>query len=650
MESQLKEEEEGEEGQLRDNVQQLERSLLSHSRKLVPWLNWDEWLFVEHSLFSHSPDTVASALRRILAWQSRGCLPVAIEVTASIIEIQQKDPHFRKDQSHGATFDYREDQTNNGSLSEEILAMLYCMAIIRLVNGVIEKARKKTEVSIAVAADAIGIPRMLIDIRHEGSHRELPALKMVRSASVKQALDWLKSYYWEPQKKAIPFQGAGTTSVREEIKFKLSELALALKFKQSPLCSSSPKGKRSRHCELLWGRNKFFSLVGRKHQLSKSGVSKKQITKNLKILVQLYSSFPSEVVSILLEFLSKAINSSDLVELPEDFQVGPITCTAMDNWKLVITKLSNKEPELLLTLLKAVLDMIETQEAMKYETGRQHQTWSDYRQDISQIQHLSSMFAWLVESLKGLKPPRQKFSAAEIEVYPTETNVSKTVLLELLHKCLLVSASGNKQLMDSALHLAQLMGQSILIEKLKKLPSLGSSNLYVTEEEIPSMTNLLTQQEESISQAAKKLELVKLNRMKSKVAETRSGDAKNINKWVVSRSWNPCPIGMLPHTLGSSGCLPVLERCDVHSKVPESSEREGNRDLNRCSSKREASCDIQQIDKSSIKKRKETVEACASDAIPSMEGVKGHLMIGGIWMGVGEDELLAMESDVRILV
>lgn len=33
-------------------------------------------------------------------------------------------------------------------------------------NGVVEKTRKKTEVSIAVAADAIGIPRMLIDIRH----------------------------------------------------------------------------------------------------------------------------------------------------------------------------------------------------------------------------------------------------------------------------------------------------------------------------------------------------------------------------------------------------------------------------------------------------------------------------------------------------
>jgi hypothetical protein len=96
---------------------------------------------------------------------------------------------------------------------------------------------------------------------------------------------------------------------------------------------------------------------------------KKQITKNLKILVRLFSSFSSEFASILLEFLLKAINSSDTVELPEDAQIGPSIHTMLDNWKLVITKLSNKEPELLLTLLKAVLDMIETQEAMKNETG-----------------------------------------------------------------------------------------------------------------------------------------------------------------------------------------------------------------------------------------------------------------------------------------
>ncbi|XP_050283435.1 uncharacterized protein LOC126723697 isoform X5 [Quercus robur] len=597
----------------------------SYSHKLVPWLSWDEWLFVKDCLFSNSPDSVATAFQRISAWRSRGCLPVAIEVTASIIEIQQKDPHFRENQSNGAFDNFRADQTSYVPLSEDMLAMLYCMAIIRLVNGVVEKTRKKTEVSLAVAADAIGIPRMLIDIRHEGSHRELPALQIVRSASLK-ALDWLISYYWEPQKKAIPFQGGSTASIRKEIKFKIRELASCLQVDQSPLPDPLVvKGKRS----------------------------KKQVSKNLKVLVRLYSSFSSEFASMLLDFLLKAKISSDMVELPEDSQLGPSIHTMLDDWKLVITKLSNKEPELLLTLLKAVLDRIETQEATKYETvGGKNLTSSDYRSVICQIEHLSSLFEWLVERLKELKPRLHKDSTAEIKTYSREAKISKTILLELLHKCLLVSASGNKHLMDSAMFLAQLMGDRSLMEKLNKL-SLNLSNMDFTEEEIPSMTNLLTRQEQSISQAAKKLELVKLRRMKSKVVEATGGDMGNSKRWVVSRSWNPCPIGMLPHTLGTSGLLPVLERKDDRVKVPEVSEqKEENWELNRCSGKREASSDIQQIDNSSVKKRREKMEVCESETVDALpfEGVKGHLMIGGIWKEVREDELLAIMSDVKILV
>lgn len=37
----------------------------SSSRRLVPWLNWDEWLFVKDSLFSDSPHSVSSALKRV---------------------------------------------------------------------------------------------------------------------------------------------------------------------------------------------------------------------------------------------------------------------------------------------------------------------------------------------------------------------------------------------------------------------------------------------------------------------------------------------------------------------------------------------------------------------------------------------------------
>ncbi|CAK7330697.1 unnamed protein product [Dovyalis caffra] len=231
----------------------------SYGYKLIPWLNWNEWECVRDSLFSDSPEKIHYAIDRISTWRSRGCLPVVIDVTASIIEVQQKDPLYRKDLPDDAIH------------SEQMLAMLYCMAILRLVNCVVEKTRKKAEVSIAEAAGAIGIPRTLIDVRHEGSHRDLPALALVRDSAVK-AIDWLKSYYWEPQTKQIPFQRDGTASIRKEIKSKLRELAFCLKVKKSPQSgSSSIKAKRGKHREQLCGRNMFFTLVSSTLTSSKSG-------------------------------------------------------------------------------------------------------------------------------------------------------------------------------------------------------------------------------------------------------------------------------------------------------------------------------------------------------------------------------------------
>lgn len=54
-----------------------------------------------------------------------------------------------------------------------------------------------------------------------------------------QALCWLKSYYWEPQEKAIPFQGDISTSIRKEIKSKLRGLAFNLEMKQNPQLESA---------------------------------------------------------------------------------------------------------------------------------------------------------------------------------------------------------------------------------------------------------------------------------------------------------------------------------------------------------------------------------------------------------------------------
>lgn len=60
-----------------------------------------------------------------------------------------------------------------------------------------------------------------------------------------QALDWLKAYYWEPQKMAIPYPNDRNTNFGKEIKSKIRELAFCLDVKQATK-SSSPvvKGKR----------------------------------------------------------------------------------------------------------------------------------------------------------------------------------------------------------------------------------------------------------------------------------------------------------------------------------------------------------------------------------------------------------------------
>lgn len=60
-----------------------------------------------------------------------------------------------------------------------------------------------------------------------------------------QALDWLLSYYWEPQEKVIPTQNNQTANLRKEIKRSLREITLCLKEKQIGKSSSlQVKGKR----------------------------------------------------------------------------------------------------------------------------------------------------------------------------------------------------------------------------------------------------------------------------------------------------------------------------------------------------------------------------------------------------------------------
>ncbi|XP_010519821.1 PREDICTED: pre-rRNA-processing protein las1 [Tarenaya hassleriana] len=586
--------------------------------KPVPWLSWDEWDSVRESLFSASSDRVASALERVMTWRSRGSLPAPVDVTASIIEIRQKDG-----------FVTREKQPADALYSENLLQMLYCMGILRLVNCVIEKTRRRTEVSIAEAAKAINIPRKLIDLRHEGSHRELPALSVLRDAS-DEALEWLKSYYWEPQKNQIPFKKDDAANIRREIKSKLRKLSLCLQLRQNPQVDSA---------------------------LVKEKCSKKKIRKILTGLVELYSSFPSEIVSVLLEFLLKALNSSKSAEILNQNEPDQDFSCFLDEWKPVIMEFSNREPELLLNLLKSTLDMIQNGEKKSYETE-----WgleSKSTEDVSKVEKLPVLLAWLVGHLRGLRH-FQKNSTSE-------GKTPNMFLTELVRKCLLLSACGHDQLANSALQLAELVGGRVWKEKLIKLAYVHKPRMDVPLERCSSLVTThetLFQQERSIHSAAKKLEFVKIQLSKKKSECTEETDARVPKTWVKPKTWNPCPIGMLPRVIGSSGRLPLLNCREATEKTQTKSMVAGQSD----STKREA--EIQLLDDSTTKRARKTMEDPESNREGEMDARSESkekamfndednllieesgscLMIGGEWKVVNTKELLEIASAVRILV
>lgn len=70
-------------------------------------------------------------------------------------------------------------------------------------NGVADSAQKsKVALSVASLANQAGIPRLLVDLRHESTHNELPSLSVLRIAA-KQALQWLEGRYWEAQREHL---------------------------------------------------------------------------------------------------------------------------------------------------------------------------------------------------------------------------------------------------------------------------------------------------------------------------------------------------------------------------------------------------------------------------------------------------------------
>ncbi|GAQ78540.1 hypothetical protein KFL_000140610 [Klebsormidium nitens] len=192
--------------------------------RLVPFLSWEEWESVGRDLFAQGTAENQRGLNRVAAWRYRGRVPVAVESTAELVEIRLRDSSLG---CHPAA-----------ALPEQSLRCLYAMSLVRFINGVTDQGQKgRAAIPVATLAEAAGLPRLLVDIRHEAVHNELPSLPLLRMAG-QQALSWLEANYWSAQKQALLLAYTATQQG-------LLQLA-ALQGPLKPEVESTPPKKRKR--------------------------------------------------------------------------------------------------------------------------------------------------------------------------------------------------------------------------------------------------------------------------------------------------------------------------------------------------------------------------------------------------------------------
>ncbi|NP_001145840.1 uncharacterized LOC100279349 [Zea mays] len=572
---------------------------LSTGRKLVPWSSWTEWRFVRDGLFSPFP---AAALRRIAAWRSRGSLPIPVDVTAAFVDIRLRDPFFRNGLAGDDALD-----------SEEMLAMLYSMAIMRLVNGFVENPYKKTGLSISELADAVGIPRVLVDIRHESSHRSLPSLRLLRLASIK-AFDWLKCIYWDRQTNSIP-------DVQAELRLRLHEIARFLKENNSQ--ESKPGSKRKR--------------------------SEKLVSKAMKYVRRLYYACPSEVVSVLLDLMeldAAGFESSDMQET-DSLSVNHSSDTqlSISDMKTIILKLSEKEPRLLLSVLKSVIEMIDAKEDLAYKD----ESRSCLPAGPSKAKGLCPLVLWLVTNIKEHKDSGYIGLVHEKGVLSSDKNaIPHFCLAKLLQKLLNLSTTSERYLIDVAWLLIEMVNDSNTKEKLRKLPVLSLGRMAKSSS-LPDSRTICNEQG-SVENATETLELFKVQLKRQKNGGTEgsfsTSTPKKHDRWSIAKSWTPCPIGTAPCSFSSCAVLPAFDSIghEQNSTLEHGTFEEVDH------SERFEPQPEELEDESILEMPRSSPENEISDVKELMCPLKGRLLVGGFWKMVDEEELLLIKSKMKILL
>ena len=184
----------------------------------VPWRDWHEWFQVKNDLYSDSTpssrstearNSVSRGIKMVNVWRVRGGLPHSVESTACLLQIEGCGHDHKIEEEEGEEECGGKERMSSSSpghspqRSEMELRMTYSLAIIRAVNGLVDPLQKGLYAdSIMSIAAARGLPSWIVELRHDSTHNQLPALSVLRSAS-SHLIQWFHNNYWEVQSQHI---------------------------------------------------------------------------------------------------------------------------------------------------------------------------------------------------------------------------------------------------------------------------------------------------------------------------------------------------------------------------------------------------------------------------------------------------------------
>ncbi|CUM66427.1 uncharacterized protein PRCAT00004091001 [Priceomyces carsonii] len=132
--------------------------------------------------FDGQIDNRSRAILRVKAYCSRGKVPHGLEATSLLSSVCLSDPSLPSNHP-------KQEDSN-------CLQLSYSMALIRFVNGLLDPFQQSSyAIPLHQLARNLNLPGFFVELRHMGTHEQLPTLEILRIGA-RRALNWLYDNYW----------------------------------------------------------------------------------------------------------------------------------------------------------------------------------------------------------------------------------------------------------------------------------------------------------------------------------------------------------------------------------------------------------------------------------------------------------------------